>query len=110
LLGVKYRLLGLLALAGLLEAVRPAVGDDNDAVPVRTLLDGHAAQDARGIEVGAILEGGGTEYAAAGLTPGVQGIVIRDRNGMSARMVIGVIIAVAGAMAENGPKDVKRKT
>lgn len=106
---VKYPFLGVVALAGVLSGAPAARADDDDD-HVRTLFDGRAAQDGRGIELGAILEGGGTEYAADGLTPDLQGLVIRDRNGMSARMVIGLLIAVAGAMAENGPKDVKQHT
>jgi hypothetical protein len=66
-----------------------------------------------GIEVGAIIEGGHSQYAynhGEGLSPDVQGIIIRDRNGMTSRMVIGLVIAIAGAMAESGPKSVESRS
>lgn len=75
-------------------------------------LDGKLRQDGLGIEVGAIMQGGRTEYASnnLGLSPAVQGLVLRDRNGMSSRMVIGLLIAIAGAVAQSGPKSVERKS
>ncbi len=75
-------------------------------------LDGKLAQDGLGIEVGAIVQGGRSEFASndAGLSPSSQGIVIRDRNGLSSRMVIGLLIAVAGAMAQVSPKSVESKS
>jgi len=75
-------------------------------------FDGKLAQDGLGIEVGAIVQGGRTEYASntLGLNPTAQGLILRDRNGMSSRMVIGLLIAIAGAMAQSGPKSVERKS
>jgi len=75
-------------------------------------FSGKLAQDGLGIEVAAIVQGGGSEFAAnnVGLSPSAQGIVLRDRNGMSSRMVIGLVIAIAGAMAASGPKSVERKS
>lgn len=75
-------------------------------------FDGKLRQDGLGIEVGAIVQGGRTEYASnnLGLNPTAQGLVLRDRNGMSSRMVIGLLIAIAGAMAQSGPKSVERKS
>ena len=69
-------------------------------------LDGKLQQDGLGIEVGAIVQGGRTEYASnnLGLNPVSQGLILRDRNGMSARMVIGLLIAVAGALGSSGVK------
>src|SRR5438093_9353859 len=75
-------------------------------------LDGHLRQDGLGIEIGAIMQGGRTEFASnnLGLAPASQGIVLRDRNGLSARMVIGLIIAIGGAMAASGPKSQTSET
>lgn len=75
-------------------------------------LDGRLRQDGLGIELGAIMQGGRTEFASnnLGLSPTSQGIVLRDRNGMSARMVIGLIIAIGGAMAQSGPKSQTSET
>lgn len=69
-------------------------------------------QNGIGIEVGAIVQGGMSEYGddQANLAPDAQGLVLRDRNGMTSRMVIGLLIAVAGAMAQNGPKSVESRT
>lgn len=78
--------------------------------PRRPLVDGELAQDGIGIQLGVIAAGGQSEYAAAGLTPDVQGLVIRDRNGMSARLVIGLLITVAGALAQSGPKSVESRS
>ncbi len=79
---------------------------------VASPLDGKLRQDGLGIEVGAIVQAGRSEYASntLGLSPSAQGLVLRDRNGMSARMVIGLLIAVAGALAQSGPKSVERKS
>lgn len=73
------------------------------------ILDAHLQQDGLGIEVGAIVQAGRTEFASnnLGLNPTSEGIVLRDRNGMSARMVIGLLIAIGGAMAQAGPKNVE---
>lgn len=75
-------------------------------------LDGKLQQDGLGIEIGAILQGGRTEYASnnLGLSPVSQGLILRDRNGMSARMVIGLLIAVAGALGSSGVKSQTSKT
>jgi hypothetical protein len=72
-------------------------------------IDGKLAQEGLGIEIGAIVQGGHTEFASnnLGLSPSSQGLILRDRNGMSARMVIGLLIAIAGAMAASGPKSVE---
>ncbi len=75
-------------------------------------FDGTLRQDGLGIEVGAIMQGGRTEYASntLGLNPTAQGLILRDRNGMSSRMVIGLLIAIAGALAQSGPKSVESKS
>ena len=75
-------------------------------------LDGKLRQDGLGIEVGAIMQGGRSEYASnnLGLNPTAQGLILRDRNGMSSRMVIGLLIALAGAAAQSGPKSVESKS
>lgn len=75
-------------------------------------FSGKQAQDGIGIELGAIVQGGGSEFAAnnAGLAPMAQGLVLRDHNGLSSRMVIGLVIAIAGAMAASGPKSVERRS
>ena len=76
------------------------------------LVDGRPIQAGIGIEVGVIANTGMSEYGDdhANLAPSANGLLIRDRNGMTSRMVIGLIIAVAGAMAENGPKSVESRT
>ena len=75
-------------------------------------LDGKLAQDGLGIEVGAIVSAGRTEFASnnLGLAPMSQGLVLRDRNGMSSRMVIGLLIAIGGALDASGPKSVESKS
>jgi hypothetical protein len=89
----------------------PARADDG-GTPRARMIDGKAMQVGNGIEVGVITQDGFTEYGSdnLGLTPAVQGLVLRDRNGITARMVIGLIVAVAGAMAQSGPKSVERKS
>ena len=91
---------------------RVAFADDDDAPRKTGVLDGKLRQDGLGIELGAIMQGGRTEFASnnLGLSPSSQGIVLRDRNGMSSRMVIGLLIAVAGAMAQSGPKSQTSET
>ncbi len=75
-------------------------------------FDGKLRQDGLGIEVGAIMQGGRSEFASnnLGVGPAAQGLILRDRNGMSSRMVIGLLIAIAGAVAQSGPKSVERKS
>lgn len=75
-------------------------------------LDGKLRQDGLGIEIGAIMQSGRNEYASntLGLSPTAQGLVLRDRNGTSSRMVIGLLIAIAGALAQSGPKSVESKS
>lgn len=65
-----------------------------------------------GIEVAAIVMGGQTELSSnnSGLAPMAQGLVLRDRNGMSSRIVFGLLIAVAGALAQSGPKSVESRS
>ncbi len=86
----------------------PVHADDRDK-PRAKLLDGKAMQVGNGIEIGVITQGGYTEYGSdnLGLTPAVQGLVLRDRNGITARMAIGLVIAIAGAAAQSGPKSVE---
>lgn len=76
------------------------------------LVDGRPIQTGIGIEVGAIVNAGMSEYGDdyADLAPRAEGLFIRDRNGTSARMVIGLVIAVAGALAESGPKSVESRS
>ena len=103
------RLSALLAFSLLSGLAQPVFADDDAPKRKHRLLDGHLRQDGIGIEVGVIAGGGGTEYGAPrrDITPDIQGLVLRDRNGMSARMVIGLLIAVGGAMAQSGPKSVE---
>lgn len=76
------------------------------------VLDGMVLQHGQGIEVGALYEGGATEFAAnnVGLSPTMQGVVLRDRNGVTAKWVFGLVIAVAEAFAESGPKSIHSET
>ena len=92
---------------------RVAFAEDDDDTPRKSgVLDGKLRQDGLGIELGAIMQGGRTEFASnnLGVSPASQGIVLRDRNGLSARMVIGLIIAIGGAMAASGPKSQTSET
>jgi len=84
----------------------PAVADEE--APAAKIVDGRQLQEGYGIEVGAIIAEGHSEFASNNLdlSPSVRGLVIRDRNGSSSRMVIGLVIAIAGALAQSGPKSV----
>jgi len=84
--------------------LRPAFADSP--------IDGRPIQNGIGIEVGAIMNGGMSEFAddQANITPAANGLFIRDRNGMTSRMVIGAVIAVAGALAQSGPKGGESKS
>ncbi|MCX5745982.1 MAG: hypothetical protein NT062_26180 [Proteobacteria bacterium] len=75
------------------------------------VFDGKLLQHGSGIELGAVIDGGASEFAHndSGLSPDVQGLVIRDRNGVTSRMVIGLVIAIGSAMAQAGPKSVETK-
>jgi hypothetical protein len=92
----------LLTLALCCGLVRSAAADDK-------VVDGKPIQAGIGIEVGVLINGGMSEFGDdhADLAPSAQGLFIRDRNGMTSRMVIGLLIAVAGAMAASGPKSVE---
>ena len=83
-----------------------------DGPPKAKIIDGRQLQDGYGIEVGAIMAEGHSEFAAnnLGLSPSVRGLVIRDRNGMTSRMVIGLALAIASALAQSGPKSVSSKS
>jgi hypothetical protein len=96
-------------LALIAALAQPALADDK---PRAKLVDGRAIQEGVGIEIGAIYQGGATEFASnnLGLQPNVQGLVLRDRNGATARMAFGVLVAIAGALAQSGPKSVESKT
>ena len=85
---------------------------DDDTPRKPGIADGHLRQDGLGIELGAIVQAGRTEYASnnLGLAPMSQGLILRDRNGMSARMVIGLLIAVAGALGSSGVKSQSSRT
>lgn len=103
------RLSWLVAATLLAGTVQPGWADDDDDKKHASLIDGRAVQEAKGIEVGAIVQAGHSEFASnqVGLSPNVQGLFIRDRNGVTSRMVIGLIVAVAGALAQSGPKKVE---
>jgi hypothetical protein len=85
---------------------------DSDTPRKARLFDGRLRQDGLGIEIGAIVQSGRTEFASnnLGLAPMSQGLILRDRNGLSSRMVIGLLIAVAGAMAASGPKSTSSRS
>lgn len=99
----------VIALSLLAGVARPAHADDDDKPRKRAIVDGRLRQDGIGIEVGVIMARGATEYGVPrqDVAPQVDGLVLRDRNGMTSRMVIGLVIAVAGAMAQSGPKSVE---
>lgn len=103
------RLSAFLALSLVSGLARPVFADDDDAPRKRPLVDGRLRQDGIGIEVGVIAGRGGTEYGVPrrDVAPEIEGLVLRDRNGMSSRMVIGLIIAVGSALAQSGPKSVE---
>lgn len=101
-----------LLIPAIVSGLAAPVGADEDRKSQGKLIDGRAVQHGTGISVGAIMQLGHTEYASnnLGLSPDVQGIVLRDRNGVTSRMVIGLVIAVAGALAQSGPKSVESKS
>lgn len=74
--------------------------------------DGLALEHGMAIEIGGIAQFGYSEYASpvGGITPDVQGMVLRDRNGLVARSVFGLLIALATAARESGPKSVNTRT
>ena len=86
--------------------------DDKGVRPKAKIIDGRQLQEGYGIEVGAIIAEGHSEFASNNLdlSPSVRGLVIRDRNGMSSRMVIGLALAIASALAQSGPKSVSSTT
>jgi len=94
----------LLSLALCCGLVRSAAADK--------LVDGMPVQAGIGFEIGVIMNGGMSELGDdhANPAPNAQGLVIRDRNGMTSRMGIGLLIAVAGAMAASGPKSVESRS
>ena len=98
----------LLVLGLVTGLARPTLADD-DRPAKRPLIDGRLRQDGIGIELGVIVGRGATEYGVprADVAPAIEGLVLRDRNGTTARMVIGLVIAVASAMAQSGPKSVE---
>lgn len=61
------------------------------------------------LEVGLIANVGSSEFAATDehLSPNASGIVIRDRNGMSAAMVIGAVITILTAVKLTGQQEIK---
>lgn len=64
-------------------------------------------------EVGGEMGLGNTELGAflpdGTLQPGAHALVIRDRHGMTARMVAGILVALSTAMAANSPKRVETR-
>src|SRR5690606_18139385 len=64
------------------------------------------------LELGAIGHAGLGEFASTGgdIAPNASGFVLRDRNGLTARIIMGVFVSLAGAMAAHGPKEVERNT
>ena len=101
------------ALAAAAVALGPsAAAHADDKKQGEPLVDGTRFHDGMGIEVGAIIAGGFGDYAinGAGLAPSLQGLVLRDRNGVTSRMIIGLVIAIGGALAESGPKSVERRS
>ena len=94
----------LLTLALCCGLVRTATADK--------IISAKPIQNGIGIEVGGIINTGMSEYGDdyANIAPNAQGVVIRDRNGMTSRMVIGLLIAIGGAMAASGPKSVESRS
>lgn len=74
--------------------------------------DGLALEHGMAIEIGGIAQSGYSEYASpvGGITPELQGLVLRDRNGLVARSFFGLVIALATAVRESGPKSVSSRT
>lgn len=104
---------GALALMAALSLVPRSVRADDDPDTGKSrLVDGNRFQDGMGIMVGVSLAGGSTELASTNLelAPNAQGIVIRDRNGMTSRMVFGLLVAIGGALAASGPKSISSST
>ncbi|MBK9071971.1 MAG: hypothetical protein IPL79_13350 [Myxococcales bacterium] len=78
----------------------------------RVIESGRVLQDGMAIELGAISHSGLSEYSTTvgGFGPSAQGVVLRDRNGLTTRVFFGVLVTVAGAMAASGPKSVESNT
>ena len=74
--------------------------------------DGLALEHGMAIEIGGIAQSGYSEYASpvGGITPELQGLVLRDRNGLVARSFFGLVIALATAARVSGPKSVDTRT
>lgn len=73
------------------------------------VLNGGAA-----FELGAIGHIGRGEFSLSTknstINPNAYGVVLRDRNGFSARIVAGLLIAVASGIAQSGPKSVETES
>jgi hypothetical protein len=74
--------------------------------------NGAALEMGPAMEVGGIVQSGVGEFASTvtDIAPNAQGLVLRDRNGLTARTVFGILITVASAPAQNGPKSVESKS
>lgn len=74
--------------------------------------DGGSLGTGFAIEVGGVQYLGSSEFAStvAGLSPNVQGLVLRDRHGATARVIAGTFIVVAAAFAASQPKSVESKS
>lgn len=78
----------------------------------RIIESGRVLQDGMAIEVGAIAHSGLSEYSTTvgGFGPSAQGLVLRDRNGLTTRVFFGVLVSLAGALAASGPKSVESRS
>lgn len=91
---------------GLATLSAPAYAGDDDQPG---FVDARGLHHGLSISVSGVVQTGGSEFASNehSLNPAMQGLLIRDRNGMTSRMVIGLLVAIAGAMAQSGPKSVE---
>ena len=55
---------------------------------------------------------GNSQYASSELdaTPEVFGVVLRDRHGLTARLIAGIIVAAGAAARASGPKKIESRT
>ncbi len=103
---VNGRIAALVATLGL------SLGQLGTAYADPVIEDGLALEHGMAIELGGIAQRGYSEYASpvGGITPELQGLVLRDRNGLVSRSIFGLLISLATAARASGPKSVSSRS
>ncbi len=101
------RAIGVAVILWLLLAALP-----RDAAAQGVFEDGDVLINGYTEELGGIAYAGTGEFSLPemGLTPNVQGLYWRDRDGLVTRATAGLVIAVSSALAQSGPKSVETRT